>query len=218
MIHIENLSKYYQTVSVFKNLALTVPSGQTVAILGPSGSGKTTLLRLIAGLEKPDTGHISLAGQVVSSPTWSLAPHLRRVGLIFQTPILWPHMSVYQNITFGLSHLKAAAQKQRTQQLLERLAIAHLSHRYPYQLSGGEAKRVALARVLAPHPPYLLFDEPLTNLDPKLKQILLHYIREHLNLTAACALYVTHDFTEADHLTDQIFVLAEGQLHPYEIS
>ncbi|WP_099239816.1 ABC transporter ATP-binding protein [Synechococcus sp. BDU 130192] len=217
MIQVENLSKTYQTAKILDNLALTVEPGQTVAILGPSGSGKTTLLRLIAGLDQPDGGTISLAGQVVSSSTQILAPHQRHIGFVFQTPILWPHMTISQNIAFGLGHLTAPVKKQRIQQLLERLAIAPLAHRYPYQLSGGEAKRASLARVLAPHPPYILFDEPLTNLDLTLKQTLLHYIREYLELTAACALYVTHNPTEAQYLSEKIFWLKEGKLQSDEI-
>ncbi|ANV85908.1 ABC transporter (plasmid) [Picosynechococcus sp. PCC 7003] len=218
MIQVENLSKTYQGNNILDNLALTVQPGQTVAILGPSGSGKTTLLRLIAGLDQPDGGTIALAGQVVSSPTQTLAPHQRHIGFVFQTPILWPHMTISQNIAFGLGHLTAPVKKQRIQQLLERLAIAPLAHRYPYQLSGGEAKRASLARVLAPHPPYLLFDEPLTNLDLSLKQTLLHYIRDYLDLTAACAIYVTHDLTEAQYLSGQIFWLKGGKLQPDAIS
>jgi len=212
MIQVEKVTKTYGQVTVLQNLSLSVSPGRRVAILGRSGSGKTTLLRLIAGLERLDAGEISLGDRVVSSPQYYLPPHQRGVGFVFQAPALWPHLTVLQNIAFGLGNLGKAKRQERIQSLMERLAIASLAHRYPHQLSGGEAKRVAFARTLAPRPPFLLLDEPLSNLDMGLKEELLTYLQDYLNATEACLVYVTHDLAEAEFLTSDIHYLHNRQL------
>ncbi len=215
MIGVRGVTKSYGRIRVLKEISLEVGTG-TIAILGASGSGKTTLLRLIAGLERPEQGEIYLDGRLVSQPHWILPPHQRGIGFVFQSSALWPHMTVAQNIAFGLDGLSKGERQQRLNQILETMALSRLSHRYPHQLSGGEARRVALARALAPRPPYLLFDEPLTNLDPTIKLELLKYVHEHLEMTEACSIYVTHDVTEALQITDCILVLRDGQLDAYD--
>lgn len=215
MIRVEQVSKTYGSVPVLRQLCLTIPPGGKTAILGRSGSGKTTLLRLIAGLDRLDGGEIYLGDRRVSCPQHYLPPHQRGIGFVFQSPALWPHLTVQQNITFGLAHLSKTEQKQRLELLLEKLAIAPLIDRYPHQLSGGEAKRVAFARTLAPRPPFLLLDEPLSNLDQGLKEELLTYLQDYLNVTQACTLYVTHDLAEAQFLTSDIQLLQDGQLVPH---
>ena len=215
MLRVEQITKNYGQKPVLQNLSLTMPPGGITAILGRSGSGKTTLLRLIAGLEQLDAGDIYLGDRQVSCPQSYLPPHQRGIGFVFQSPALWPHLTVLQNIAFGLDSLSKTEQKQRIEALLERLAITSLAQRYPHQLSGGEAKRVAFARTLAPRPPYLLLDEPLSNLDKGLKRELLNYLQDYLNLTQACTIYVTHDLKEAQFLTADIQHLQQGRLTVY---
>ncbi len=190
---------------------LDVAPGECLVVLGPSGSGKTTLLRLIAGLEAPDAGEILLGDAVVSGPDTLVAPHERSLGFVFQTPALWPHMTVAQNVAFGLE--RAAVAAGRVSDLLAAMEIDDLARRYPDQISGGEARRVALARALAPEPQLLLLDEPLTNLDRALKTRLLE-LMGRLVVHHATALHVTHDEDEAAALGDRVVRLTEGKIRP----
>ncbi|MCL7413897.1 MAG: ABC transporter ATP-binding protein [ANME-2 cluster archaeon] len=200
MIQINDVTKYYRDVKVIEHFSLEVSDHTSLVVLGPSGCGKTTLLRLIAGLEIPDEGEIYINGSLVSCPGWVLPPHRRSIGFVFQTSALWPHMTVSQNIRFGLH----SGNDGRVQEMLTRTGLMELANRYPSQISGGQARRVALARALAPEPEYLLLDEPLTNLDPDLKQEMLTLIKETVANTGGSLIYVTHDAGEANHISERI--------------
>jgi ABC-type Fe3+/spermidine/putrescine transport system ATPase subunit len=211
---VERLTKAFGDVRVLDGLSMTVEAGRSVAILGPSGSGKTTLLRLLAGLELPDDGEIRVDTAVLSRPGWALEPHRRGMGMVFQYSALWPHMTVAQNIQFGLQHLPKAEARRRLGELLAGLGLAELGQRFPDQISGGQARRVALARALAPSPQWLLLDEPLTNLDAALKESLLELILARTAESGTAMIYVTHDEAEAARIapSSDIRVLEAGRL------
>lgn len=212
MILVNNITKYYRSFKGIDRVSLEVPTHGSLVILGHSGSGKTTLLRLIAGLEIPDKGEIQIDGEIVSKPDWVLSPHLRNIGFVFQTPALWPHMTVMQNIFFGMQRMPKNEALHRLQELLTKTSLTKLANRYPNQISGGEARRVAIARALAPRPRYLLLDEPLINLDPSLKAEMLSLIQENARETKATLIYVTHDASEAVQISRHVLVLKEGRL------
>jgi len=208
VVEIRRLSKAYGPVRVLEEFSLEAPKAGRVAVLGPSGCGKTTLLRLIAGLDLPDGGEILLHGRSASRPDWALAPHLRNLGVVFQSPALWPHMSAAENIRFGLSQLDRAAADDRAAGLMRSLGLDGLGERYPHELSGGEARRVALARALAPRPELLLLDEPLTNLNAVLKQQVHDVLQAHLDEHRPVLIYVTHDPSEVSTGFEQVVTLA----------
>jgi len=203
MIGVQRVCKYFGAHQALKPVSFTVPSQGALVVFGPSGCGKTTLLRLIAGLELPDEGEIRLHDALASRPGWALPPHRRNLGFMFQGAALWPHLTVAQNIGFGLSRLPRDEAHRRLVELLERTGLTRLAGRYPQQLSGGEARRVALARTLAPRPACLLLDEPLTNLDTALKSDLLLLIQETVQQTGATLVYVTHEEDEAGRISAQ---------------
>lgn len=207
MIVLNQVSKSYGAVKAVERISLKVPAHSSMAILGPSGSGKTTLLRLIAGLETPDEGEVSFWGEMVSRPGWVKPPHQRGIGFVFQTPALWPHMTVAQNILFGMNGVPRPQARGRLDEMITQLRLDGLAHRYPAQLSGGEARRVALARALAPRLRCLLLDEPLTNLDAELKGEILTAIKALVDETRPCLVYVTHDAGEAAFISDRILTL-----------
>lgn len=212
MISVKDLSKMYQGGNALDGINFELPEGSRTAISGPSGSGKTTLLRLLAGLELPDRGEIHLDGVLASRAGWALPPHLRRVGMVFQSPALWPHMTLAENISFGIAGLPKPKSRERLEELLDSCALAGLENRYPDQISGGEARRAALARALAPSPSILLMDEPLTNLNPELKANLLELIRTATQ-EVVTLIYVTHERQEAEYLCQEIWTLQKGKLY-----
>lgn len=190
-------------------LSLTVKKGELIGVIGPSGSGKTTLLRLVAGFERPDSGSIALDGRVVADATHWVEPEARGVGMVFQDYALFPHLTAFENIAFGLNRRGRAL---RVHELLELVGLPDFAQRYPHELSGGEQQRVALARSLATNPKVLLLDEPFSNLDADLRPKMraeLKLILKRLNCTA---IFVTHDQEEAFELADQVAVLNGGQL------
>lgn len=212
MISVKNLSKKYQGENALEEINFELPEGSRTAISGPSGSGKTTLLRLLAGLELPDRGEIHLDGVLASRAGWALPPHLRRIGMVFQSPALWPHMTLAENISFGIAGLPKPEARERLEELLDSCALVGLENRYPDQISGGEARRAALARALAPRPDILLMDEPLTNLNPELKANLLELIRTATR-EVVTLIYVTHERKEAEYLCQEIWTLQKGKLY-----
>ncbi len=212
MIALHGVGKRYGEIDALENISLEVPPGERMAILGPSGSGKTTLLRLIAGLELPTAGEIAIGGKPASHHAGCLPPHLRGMGFLFQTPSLWPHMTVAENITFGLHRLSKHAQADRLDELIEQVSLQGLTDRYPSQLSGGEARRASLARTLAPRPARLLMDEPLTHLDSQLKGQLFTLIQEIAEQDAASLIYVTHEEHEAEAISNRVVRLEAGRL------
>ncbi len=203
-INIRGISKAFGSVSVLERVSLDITPKERLVIVGPSGCGKTTLLRLIAGLETPDAGEIWIGGRQASSPTQVIPPHMRNTGMAFQAPALWPHMTVWDNIAFGLARTDRREIRRRIEELLTALGLEHLSRRYPHQISGGEARRVALARALAPRPAILLLDEPLTHLNSDLKQRVLSVLQTHLDRYQPVLVYVTHDNDEAHLIATRI--------------
>jgi len=209
LISLRCVSKRYGGVSAVEQVSLDVKASSTLCIVGPSGSGKTTLLRLIAGLEEPDAGEVWLDDQPASTEGWVLAPHKRSIGYVFQEPALWPHLTVAEHVRFGL---RGPGSGSRVREVLRQTALEPLAHRYPGQLSGGEQRRAALARALAPKPRRLLMDEPLTNLDPALKAELLELIVATRAEIDATLVYVTHDALEPETLGGRVASLRGGRL------
>lgn len=197
----------YEGRTLLDRVNLGVARGETVSILGPSGSGKTTLLRLVAGLERPDSGHVEIDGIDVTG----VPAHRRGVGLVFQDDQLFPHLDVAENVAYGL-RVAGVARAERAAIVAEMLALVGLpdfGSRRVDRLSGGESKRVAVARALAPSPAVLLLDEPLTGLDPELHDRLLDDLRALLRGRATTVVHVTHDRTEADSLADRVVDLRD---------
>jgi len=199
---IDNISFSYGDRNILRSFTLQVPTGSTTAVVGPSGSGKSTLLRIIAGLLTPTTGTIILNSQDISHvPT-----HLRSVGMVFQDNQLFPHLNVYDNVAFGLRMAKIDKRviAERCQELLDLVGLTEAAKQSVSTLSGGEAKRVALARALAPSPQVLLLDEPLTGLDNRLHDRLAQDLQRILHATSTTALLVTHLIPEAEVISDVI--------------
>ena len=202
--------KSFGVVQAARDVSLTVEAGETLALLGPSGCGKSTVLRMIAGLEKPDSGRVFVGGREVTA----LPPEQRYVGLVFQDYALFPHLKVLNNVAYGpkmRGEPKAKAEA-RAREALQLVALGDLAGRFPAQLSGGQQQRVALARALATHSPLLLLDEPLSNLDEKLRAELRTDLRALFGRVGSGVLIVTHDQREALALADRVAVMRAGQI------
>jgi iron(III) transport system ATP-binding protein len=197
-------------------VTFSLQAGEIGVLIGPSGCGKTTLLRAVAGLERAQSGTITLGGQLVSSGATHLPAESRRIGMVFQDYALFPHLDVGHNVAFGLAHLKPAERQTRVAEVLELVGLGHVQALHPHQLSGGQQQRVALARALAPRPRLLLLDEPFSNLDVDLRERLAHEVRGILKAAGATALFVTHDQLEAFAIGDRIGVMHDGQLHQWD--
>jgi iron(III) transport system ATP-binding protein len=205
VIRLEQCRKQWGARVVFDGLSLEVPAGASVAVLGPSGAGKTTLLRMIAGLEKPDAGRILLRGDVVSGPGVHVPPSRRRLGFAFQDDLLWPHMTVRQHLEFALDGQSRQEREARVEELLLAVGLKPLAQAHATQLSGGEARRLSLARACAARRDILLLDEPLAHLDPDLHARILGWLREEMR--GRTCLVVTHDAGEAAALAGEEFRL-----------
>jgi iron(III) transport system ATP-binding protein len=201
-----------------EGVSLGLHSGQIGVLIGPSGCGKTSLLRAVAGLERCSAGRVLIDGQVLSDAAAGihLAPEARRIGMVFQDYALFPHLSVADNIGFGLNTLPRAERAERVQQVLDLVGLAHAAQRAPHQLSGGQQQRVALARALAPRPRLLLLDEPFSSLDVDLRERLAQEVRQILKDSGTTALLVTHDQFEAFAVGDTIGVMNHGQLEQWD--
>ena len=213
-IEIRNVTKLFGGFAALKDVSLTVPSGNLVALLGPSGSGKTTLLRIIAGLETPEAGSVHFDGQDATVRN----PRDRHVGFVFQHYALFRHLSVFENVAFGL-RVKPRGERPTRQQidarvreLLRLVQLERLAARYPSQLSGGQRQRVALARALAVQPKILLLDEPFGALDAKVRQELRQWLRRLHDEIGITSVFVTHDQDEALEVADRVAILQEGRL------
>lgn len=219
-IILRNVTKKFPNGFVaVENLNMTIENRAFVTLLGPSGCGKTTTLRMIAGLETPTTGTITINGKVVFSADEGInvSPDKRDIGFLFQNYALWPHMTVYKNIAFGLENLKwsKADIEKRVAELLKMLQIEQFAERYPAELSGGQQQRVAIARTLAPRPQVLFMDEPLSNLDAKLRgEMRTELKRLHID-TDSTFIYVTHDQLEAMTLSSKVCLMRKGVLQQY---
>ena len=197
-------------------VTLSLRAGEMGVLIGPSGCGKTTLLRAVAGLEPVDAGEVRLAQSVVSSASVHVAPEARRIGMVFQDYALFPHLSVHDNVGFGLHKQPRAAREARVLEVLALVGLSTSAQRYPHELSGGQQQRVALARALAPQPQLLLLDEPFSNLDVELRERLALEVRGILKEAQTTALFVTHDQMEAFAIGDVIGVMSEGRLHQWD--
>ncbi|MET0910895.1 MAG: ABC transporter ATP-binding protein [Ilumatobacteraceae bacterium] len=212
---VRSLSKTFPgkpDVRALVDVDLDVASGTLLAILGPSGCGKTTLLRIIAGFDQPDDGTVTLGDRQVSSPTTSVPPHRRQVGIVPQEGGLFPHLDVHANIAFGLRDLDRSARRRRVAELLELVDLADLGARRPHELSGGQQQRVALARALAPDPQMIMLDEPFAALDTSLRSTLRDDVKDVLARAGTTAIIVTHDQTEALAMADTVAVMRAGRV------
>ncbi|MDR7483145.1 MAG: ABC transporter ATP-binding protein [Armatimonadota bacterium] len=193
-------------------LSLDVAQGEVLALLGPSGSGKTTVLRLVAGFERPDAGEVWIAGRPVAGGGVWVPPEARSVGMVFQDYALFPHLTVEENVAFGLHCVQRVERPRRTLEALDLVGMTAFAGRYPHELSGGQQQRVALARALAPQPFAVLLDEPFSNLDADLRAQVRDEVRGILKQTGTSAIFVTHDQQEALVLGDRVGVLQQGRL------
>ena len=214
-VRIRSLTKRYGDVGAVEDLSLEMAPGELVALLGPSGCGKTTTLRLVAGFLAPDAGEIWVGDRCLSSPAMVVPPERRRMAMIFQSYALWPHMTVAQNVGYGLRFKSDVSRGDREGRLREILRVVQLTgyeSRYPGELSGGQQQRVAVARALVVEPEILLLDEPLSNLDANLREEMRFEIRRLHETFGITTLYVTHDQAEAMVISDRVAVLEGGQL------
>ena len=216
-ISIRGASKSYGTVRAVKPAWLAVERGELFAVLGPSGCGKTTLLRLIAGFERPDDGLVEVAGRPMAGPGVWVPPEKRRIGMVFQDYALFPHLTVADNVRFGLRGSDGRRRRRggvegRARSALELVSLQHKAERYPHELSGGERQRVALARALAPEPEVVLLDEPFSSLDATLRAGLRREVELILREAEASAVFVTHDQEEALSLADRVAVMRDGSV------
>ncbi|MFW8589247.1 ABC transporter ATP-binding protein [Glaciecola sp. 2405UD65-10] len=215
LLSISNLHLGYGSTCVLQNVNLVLEKGEIGCVLGPSGSGKTSLLRAIAGFLPLQNGEIYIYEQCVSSATKTLAPKQRSVGVVFQDFALFPHMTVAENIAFGLAKLDAQTRKQRVNEYMKITGIGAFENVYPAELSGGQQQRVAIARAIAPQPDLLLMDEAFSSLDPSLREQIAQDIRRIIKSLGLTAILVTHDQTEAFSFADKIAVVANQQLQQY---
>jgi ABC-type Fe3+/spermidine/putrescine transport system ATPase subunit len=215
-IAVRDLARHYGAVHAIDGVSFDIADGEFVSLLGPSGCGKTTTLRCIAGLEDPTGGSIAVDGRVMSAPAQGiLVPtHERRIGMVFQSYAVWPHMTVAENVAFPLTvrGVAAAEAMRQVEEALQTVGMAHLAARHPSQLSGGQQQRVALARAIVGSPRVLLFDEPLSNLDAKLREGMRIEIRRLQRRLGIAAVYVTHDREEALSMSDRVIVMAAGRI------
>lgn len=214
-LELSAVSVAYGAQTVVKGVSFRLSKGRIACLLGPSGCGKTTLLRAIAGFEPVVLGAIHIDGAKVSSPSNTQAPERRHVGVVFQDFALFPHLTVAENITFGLHDLSKTERRARLTEMLALVGLGGLEKRHPHELSGGQQQRVALARAIAPRPSLLLIDEPFSNLDTEMRERLSHDVRRILKEAGMTALLVTHDQQEAFVMGDKIGVLAGGQLQQW---
>ena len=212
-IEIQDLFKQYQKVTAVDHICLDIKKGEMLTLLGPSGCGKTTTLRCIAGLEKPQAGDIVIDGRPMLSQGF-VEPSKRGIGMVFQNYAVWPHMKVYNNIVYGLKQQRLAKAdiREKARHVLELVGLGGMEDRYPGQLSGGQQQRVALARALVGNPKVLLLDEPLSNLDAKLREELRFEIKSLVRRMGITSVYVTHDQAEAMVISDRVAVMQKGTI------
>ena len=215
-VSFQNIKKAYDDLVIIKDFSLNISDGEFVSFLGPSGCGKTTCLRMVSGLETNTEGSISIGDEVVSDPTHKIftPPEKRRVGMVFQSYAVWPHMNVFENIAYPLKvqkHNKTEIQN-RVQEIIDIVELTGLEKRMPDALSGGQQQRVALARGLVMKPKILLLDEPLSNLDAKLREKMRYDIRKIQQDFGITCIYVTHDQIEAFSMSDKIVIMNKGDI------
>lgn len=207
-LQINNLEfSYEKNTDLIKDFNLQVKKGEIIALVGRSGSGKSTILRLISGLEVPDKGEIKLNGEILVDKNKFLVPEKRKIGMLFQNYALFPHLTVYQNISFGIENLKRNLKDKRVKKLLELIDLKGYEKRYPHQLSGGEKQRIALARTLAINPKLLLLDEPFSNLDTELKEGIRSQLKNIIEKVNITTILVSHDKKNADFMANREIII-----------
>lgn len=212
MLAVENVTVRYGDILALDNVTFDAADGEILCLLGPSGSGKSSLLRIVAGVERPTSGRVTLNGTQVAGAGTFVDPENRRVGMVFQDYALFPHLTVAANVAFGLRSLTRAASDRVVATMLERVDLARYGSSYPHMLSGGERQRVALARALAPRPRVLLMDEPFSSLDGHLRDQVRQQTIDLLRETGTTTLLVTHDPEEAMRIADRVALLHKGRL------
>ena len=218
ILHLEGITKQFEHSScpAVANVTLTLQQGDLLGLLGPSGCGKTTLLRIVAGFEQPQSGIVELAGRPVAGSGYWVPPEQRDTGMVFQDYALFPHLSVADNVAFGLKKSRDRSKvhgfKEKVKEAIALVGLSGLEQRYPHELSGGQQQRVALARALAPRPALILLDEPLSNLDVQVRLRLRQEVRSILKETGTSAIFVTHDQEEALSISDKVGVMRGGHL------
>lgn len=195
---------------------LDIEQGEIISILGESGSGKSTVLRLLCGLEIPEKGTIHIAGRTMTDDRTFVAPEKRGIGIVFQDYALFPHMTVYENVKFGLKKWKRKDRSRRVQEVLELVNMGDFSKRYPHELSGGQQQRIALARSLAPAPELLLLDEPFSNLDADLQVKIRNELKAILKQTGTTCIFVTHDREDSRALADRMVTMRDGASYDWD--
>lgn len=211
-VECNSLDKRYDSRLAVEQLSFSLRDGEIMAVVGPSGCGKTTTLRMIAGFERPERGEIRMGGRILDDAVTFVPPEKRRIGIVFQEYALFPHLTVRENVAFGLRRLPRPQANQTVTSMLAMVGLGEFSGRYPHELSGGERQRVALARALAPQPDLLLLDEPFSSLDADLRLKLREDVRQVLKQLHMTALFVTHDQEEALFMGDRLAVMTEGRL------
>ena len=213
MLSVSNLKISFEDNHVLDDFNLDLDSGDIFALLGDSGSGKSSALRFIAGLEKAQLGSVALDGNDLSSDgSHSVKPELREIGMVFQDYSLFPHMTVFDNISFGIKHLSKKEKIKEVEKLLELISLEGIEKKYPHQLSGGEQQRVSLARSLATSPKLLLLDEPFSSLDKSHRDQLVKEVREILKNAGVTSILVTHDEAEAEVFADKVGIIDKKKL------
>ncbi|MGA8055025.1 MAG: ABC transporter ATP-binding protein [Burkholderiales bacterium] len=216
VLELAGLRQGYDEHEVVRGLSFALARGAIGCLLGPSGCGKTTVLRCIAGFESVRAGEIRLKGEVVSAPGRLVPPEKRRIGMVFQDYALFPHLSVADNIAFGLRGAAKAERGRRVAEFIEAVGLGGHAHKFPHELSGGQQQRVALARALAPQPDLLLLDEPFSNLDVDLRERLGQDVREIIKRSQTTAVLVTHDQHEAFAIADEIGIMHDGEIQQWD--
>lgn len=211
-LELSHLHKKFGSTDALNNLSLIVQSGEVVCLVGHSGCGKTTLLKIISGVDSPDGGTVRINGNQVAGENSFIEPENRKVGVVFQDFALFPHLTIAQNIMFGLRGSPKEQAKNRAKEMLDLVGLAHMANKYPHMLSGGEQQRIALARALAPEPDILLMDEPFSNLDRNLRDQLRHDTISLLRKLGTTVIFVTHDAEEALSTGDKIVLMRSGQI------
>ncbi len=214
LISFDNIYHQYGRVKSVEDISFQIQNGEIVSLLGPSGCGKTTMLRLAAGFETPSSGIIKKHDVQISTPDTITLPEHRNMGIVFQSYALFPHMTVEKNVSFGIkpANYKDTALKERVADILNELDVLEYAHYYPHELSGGQQQRVAVARAIAPSPDLILFDEPYSGLDSRLRERVRDRMLHMLKSEKIAALIVTHDAEEAMFMSDKIVVLNEGKI------
>jgi iron(III) transport system ATP-binding protein len=211
-VQLDNVTKSFGSTVAVQSASLTVLSGEFVALLGPSGCGKTTLLRIIAGFEEPESGEVRIGGRAVSGPGGHVGPERRQVGMVFQDYALFPHLTVAENVAFGLRDRPKRERPARVAEVLELVGLPDLGRRFPHELSGGQQQRVALARSLAPEPSIVCLDEPWSAIDPIRRQAMRDELAAILRAAGTTVLLVTHDQEEALALADRVALMRDGEI------